>query len=47
MSALPPKADMVQHGPDARFAPKDTSDQFVAAETEKWARMIKFAGIKQ
>jgi hypothetical protein len=22
MSALPPKADMIQHGPDVRFVPK-------------------------
>jgi len=49
MSALPPKADLVQHGRDVRFVPK--ADSCIAAkhievvckstETIRWARKAK------
>ena len=37
MSALPPKADI---GTPPRNA------KFIAEESEKWAKLIKFAGVK-
>jgi hypothetical protein len=42
MSALPPKADMDQHGRNVRFAPK-ADIQAAFGYYCWWARVLKFA----